>query len=105
MVGCFLLNDPVGGKMALDDTSLEVRAMAAWTLIRTGMREKGMAVLENLLLENSYASLKVLNIIDWLGPGGRDLINTVEKMEYSKEDQRYESRMQSNLAAKFDSVK
>ena len=71
--------------------------MAAWLLIRTGTKQKGLQTLAALLKENSYASLKVLNIIDWMGDDGVDLIPVVQTMEYTN----YELRMQDYLLKKF----
>ncbi len=54
-------------KSRLDDASHEVRAMAAWGLIDAGEeQEAARACLTALLEEGSYASLRVLNIIDHL---------------------------------------
>lgn len=101
ITGCFLLNDQLAAIKVLNDTSHEVRAMAAWTLIRTGEAEKGKKVLEELLLDNSYATLKVLNIIDWMGEEGESLMETVRALELSPESQRYEIRMQDALVEKW----
>jgi len=97
-VGCFLLNEKKAGVQCLKDESHEVRAMAAWLLIRTGEKEKGLQCLENLLKENSHASLKVLNIIDWMGDDGKVLIPVVRSLKVDK----YEARMQQTLMMKFN---
>ncbi|MCF8224267.1 MAG: sulfatase [Bacteroidales bacterium] len=102
MTGCFLLNDEVAAMKAMDDASHEVRALAAWTLIRTGNRGKGMNILEDMLMNGSYATLKILNIIDWMGEDGWAFKNTVEALELSPQEQSYEIRMQENLVLKFE---
>ena len=51
----------------LKDESLDVRAMAAWALIKAGDKKNGQECLIQLLNQESYATLKVLNIIDWMG--------------------------------------
>jgi len=101
ITGCFLLNDQLAAMKVLNDASHEVRAMAAWTLIRTGEVEKGKKVLEALLLENSYATLKVLNIIDWMGDEGESLMETVKSLELTRGSQNYEIPMQEGLMEKW----
>jgi len=97
ITGCFLLNDQVATRKVLNDKSHEVRALVAWTLIKNGESELGMGVLENLLLDNSYATLKVLNIIDWMGNDGEALMDVVRSLDVDK----YELRMQTALMEKF----
>ena len=41
--------------------------MAGWLLLRSGNKKIGLQCLEQLLKENSYATLSVLNIMDWAG--------------------------------------
>jgi arylsulfatase A-like enzyme len=59
-------------KKLLTDDSHEVRAMAAWTLYKQGAVAEGKAALNDLLKNNSYAALIVMNIIDWIGEGVDD---------------------------------
>ncbi|MGJ8641879.1 MAG: sulfatase-like hydrolase/transferase [Luteolibacter sp.] len=98
IVGCFLINEQAAGFKVLDDESHEVRAMAAWLLINTGEEAKGFECLDNLLKTKSYATLKVLNIIDWLGEDARLLLPTVKGLDV--ED--YEERMQVSILASLD---
>lgn len=96
IVGCFLLNDQQGGQKAITDESHEVRAMAAWLLIRTGNKEQGIACLTDLIDQNSYALLTVLNITDWMGENARPLLPTIQKLEFVesfKNQYKYEIRM------------
>ena len=51
----------------LSDTSPDVRAMAAWALIRSGNRKDGQECLISQLQHKDAATLRVLNIIDWMG--------------------------------------
>jgi hypothetical protein len=97
IVGCFLLNDQQAGFQCLEDPSHEVRAMAAWLLIRTGEKDKGLQCLENLLKQESYATLKVLNILDWLDEDAKPLLPTIEAMKCGS----YEQRMQMKLLVKY----
>lgn len=103
ITGCFLLNDEVGALKVLNDTSHEVRALAAWILIRNGEVEKGKKMLEEMLLDNSYASLKILNMIDWIGDEGESLMETVRALELDPGKQSYEMRMQEALMEKWGS--
>ncbi|MEI7851939.1 MAG: sulfatase-like hydrolase/transferase, partial [Kiritimatiellales bacterium] len=54
-------------KKCLTDESHDVRAMAAWALIKAGDQADGQACLIGMLQQNSYAALRVLNVIDWMG--------------------------------------
>ena len=51
----------------LEDPSDEVVAMAAWTLYNLGDEQNARNRLRGLLEANSRASLKVANIIEWIG--------------------------------------
>ncbi len=97
LVGCFLLNDRKAGLLCLNDESHEVRAMAAWLLVRTGEKEKGLQCMEALLKSGSYAMLSVLNIIDWMGDDGRALMPVVQSLELKGN----EAAMQEDLRLKF----
>ncbi len=97
--GCFLLKDdaavakePLTALLA--DQSHEVRAMAAWTLYRLGEKEKCYACLGQLLDQGSYATLKVLNMVDWMGKDGKTLL---PKVAANKPKGNYENRMRSYL--------
>ena len=41
--------------------------MAAWILYRAGKKQPAMDCWNELLASSSYASLKIFNIIDWIG--------------------------------------
>jgi len=111
IVGCFLLDDPQAGFQCLEDESHEVRAMAAWLLVKTGNKQKGLQCLENLIKEESYALLKVLNIVDWMGDDARPLIPAVQAIRFNADHediyqnysqiQGYQKRMQSYLLEKY----
>ena len=71
-VGLFRLGPGARGqkdalRRMLDDTSDEVVAMAAWALYNLGEESLARRRLRTLLEDNSPASLKVVNIIDWMG--------------------------------------
>jgi len=84
MVGCFLLDDAESGQKGLADESHEIRALAAWLLIRNGQEQKGLAGLRGLLEQKSYASMTILCMIDWMGEPGRPLLDTVKTLDTSK---------------------
>ena len=92
MVGCFLLNDEVAGLKAINDDSDEVRILAAWTLIKNGKREDGFTCLNDMLKERSYATLKILNVMEWMGEDRENMMGTVKKMDFSGDENGYELR-------------
>lgn len=94
MVGCFLLNDCASALKGMDDESHEVRAMAAWLLIKSGDKERGLKCMEELLEQKSYATLTLLNMVGWMGADGQALMPTVQTLS---PEVRYEKRMRSNL--------
>ena len=53
----------------LKDESHEIQALAAWVLYRAGKKDLAREHFNKMLKENSYAALKVANIIDWIGDG------------------------------------
>lgn len=61
-------------RRALDDDSHEVRMMAAWTLVKLGDSEAGLACLENLLFEGTNNKSMLYNVIDWMGEPGFPLV-------------------------------
>ena len=98
-MGCFLLNDADSLFESLEDDSHEVRVIAAWTLINSGDKDAGYQCLKNLLEQNSYALLTVLNIVDWMGEDGKPLIPIVKALSLEKDT--YEQRMRTTLMEKF----
>jgi arylsulfatase A-like enzyme len=98
IVGCFLLDDAQSALKCLEDDSHEVRAMAGWLLLRSGDKEAGLRCLENLLKENSYATLSVLNIIDWAGDAAKPLLPAVQALKVKN----YERNMQLQLLTKYE---
>ena len=72
IVGLLLLGEDAKAaqnqiKPLLQDDSHEVRAMAAFALYRQDETEIAKDALKAMLAETSYATLKVCNVIDWLG--------------------------------------
>ena len=88
MVGCFLLQgktniDLETIKPFLKDDSHEVRALAAWMLYRAGQKDVAKQTWNDLLANHSYASLKVTNIIDWIGEGTEEYADAIKACNFS----------------------
>lgn len=81
-VGLFLIKDDSVSIPLLMDESHEVRAMAAWTLIQNGREKEGLSTLRMLIKNDSYALLKVLNILDWMGPVAQSLEDCLAKKDF-----------------------
>jgi N-sulfoglucosamine sulfohydrolase len=99
IVGMFMLDkDAAAAKpaitKAMSDPSHEIRAMAAWTLLRQGDKKAGYGGLGKLLAENTYAMLSVLNIVDWLGEDGQQLLPAVKATQLKEN---YAQRMKATL--------
>lgn len=72
VVGCLLLGEKAesGTKDVLaltNDPSHTVRAMAAYHLFRIGRKEVALQCLEELLAANTYASMRTLSVVSWIG--------------------------------------
>lgn len=99
IVGLFLLGDKAASaesavRKLLTDDSHEVRIMAGWMLFNLGDKQTCYDLLESLLKERSYASLKALNVIDWLGDEGKVMLPTIQTA-------RIDGRMKLKLLKKF----
>lgn len=102
IVGCFNLQGKVSLdkkliKKVLKDDSHHVRAMAAWILYREGDKAIAQSTWNELLNGSSYASLKIFNVIDWIGDGTAPYMEAMKACEFSH--QNYVSRMQGYLGA------
>ena len=82
---------------ALEDESHHVRIMAAWVLYRTGMKKEAQDTWNSLLEESSYASLKIFNIIDWIGEGTGPYMEAMKACKFDHGG--YVKRMQQYLGA------
>lgn len=88
VVGCFMLQDKTAIdlekiKPLLEDSSHEVRAMAAWMFYKAGNKDLAKKTWNDLLKNSSYASLKVTNIIDWIGEGTADYEEAIKACKFS----------------------
>ena len=87
----------------LADESHHVRIMAAWILYRAGDKAAAQGCWNGLLKENSYASLKIFNIIDWIGDGTEPYEEAMKACEFSHGG--YVRRMQEYVGVKPKQVK
>ena len=53
-------------KSALDDEADEVKMMAAWTLVKIGHREDGLATLHDMLFNGTSIERELHNVLDWM---------------------------------------
>ena len=84
-------------KKSLADDSHHVRAMAAWILYREGDKKSAQDCWNDLLSNSSYASLKVFNIIDWIGDGTDPYMEAMRACKFDHGG--YVKRMQQYLGA------
>jgi hypothetical protein len=87
VVGCFRLPadaelDLAAIRDLLSDESHHVRAMAAWVLYQRGDKAAAQKCWNDLLANSSYASLKVLNIIDWIGDGTEPYAQSIKACQF-----------------------
>ena len=66
-----------------NDSSDAVRAITAFTLFRLGEKETARSCYQQLLKDDSYASLLVLNMIDWLGDRGDHYSDAIRQCSFS----------------------
>ena len=108
IVGCFNLQastslDMASIRKALKDDSHHVRIMAAWILYRAGDKTAAQACWNGLLRESSYASLKIFNIVDWIGDGSEPYTDAMRVCTYSHSG--YVARMQKYMGVAPEPVK
>jgi len=69
---------------ALQDESDEVKIMAAWTLVRLGKNEAGLACLRNLLNNGTTTERKLHNVLDWMDDDALPLVREYMKSKPKK---------------------
>ena len=100
IIGCFNLQELTTLNMgilgrSLQDDSHHVRIMAAWILYRNGDTSLAQDCWNGLLRESSYASLKIFNIIDWIGAGNEPYKEAMKACTHSHGG--YVGRMQKYM--------
>ena len=70
----------------LNDAAHDVRALAAWALIKAGDTKDGPECLIQLLHQGSYAPLKVLNIIDWMNVDTAVYLPAIKALKIMEDD-------------------
>ncbi|PHS19040.1 MAG: sulfatase [Blastopirellula sp.] len=108
IIGCFNLQEEADLNMkvirrALKDDSHHVRIMAAWILYRAGDKQAAQDCWNELLAESSYASLKIFNIIDWIGEGHEPYTEAMTACKFSHNG--YVTRMQQYMGVAKAPVK
>ena len=88
MTGLYLLGENARSHIPsihklTNDSSDAVRAITAFTLFRLGEKEAARTCYLKLLNNNSYASLLVLNMIDWLGDKGEHYTEAIRQCSFS----------------------
>jgi len=61
-------------QQGLSDEEDEVKLMAAWTLVKLGRTEEGLACLRNLLFSKTTARRELLNLLDWMDAAAVPLV-------------------------------
>jgi len=87
----------------LNDESHHVRVMAAWILYRGGDKVAAQQCWNQLLRESSYASLKIFNIIDWIGDGIEPYADSMKACTFSHGG--YVARMQQYVGVADEPAK
>jgi len=91
ITGCLLLEVKGVAQKCLNDESQVIRALAAWLSVKTGETDRGYEVLKDLINTPSYASLFVLNVLDWMKDDVKPLLTTLEEMPHKPFPQYYGS--------------
>lgn len=102
-IGCFNLQATTPLDMdvirkRLGDESHHVRIMAAWILYRGGDKATAQACWNELLESSSYASLRIFNIVDWIGDGTAPYAAAMKACDFSHDG--YVGRMQEYMGVK-----
>jgi len=91
ITGCLLLEIKGVSEKCLNDESLVIRALAAWLSVKTGEKERGYQVLKDLINTPSYASLFILNMVDWMDSDAKPLLTTLEDISHEPFNKYYGS--------------
>lgn len=83
-IGLLLINDYSQISLLVKDDSDEVRAIGAWMMIKNKQPEKGLYILHQMLHQYSYASLSILNILDWIDETIKFSSLNIHELEYEQ---------------------
>ena len=105
VVGLLILGDPteearkaLGAR--LDDPCGEVRAFAAWALLRTGDADRGRQALAAMIRDHAPATLMALNVLDWSRADLTPFVAPMDALPTSGDAMvGYEQRMVEHLRA------
>jgi hypothetical protein len=107
VIGCLILRDKAAALTddilgMADDESHEVRAMAAYHLFRIGEKKLALEWLKRLLESQTYASMKTLTVINWIGSEARSLAPAIKSL---KPAGKYTQQRQGVILANFAAMK
>jgi HEAT repeat protein len=107
VIGCLILRDKAAAltdeiRQMADDESHEVRAMAAYHLFRIGEKEIALEWLKRLLESQTYASMKTLMVVNWIGGEARSLAPAIKNL---KPAGKYSKQRQGVILANFAAMK
>ena len=74
--------------------------MAAWLAVNHGDKAAGLETLQTLIDNKSYATLTVLNILDWLGAEAKPIVKALKIADFPSNQKSYETRMAKYLINK-----
>ncbi|MCC9602978.1 sulfatase [Stieleria sp. JC731] len=83
-------------RSVMEDDSHHVRVMAAWILYRAGDKAAAQSCWNSLLEQDSYASLKIFNVVDWIGDDIEPYRASMQKCGFSHSG--YVDRMKEYMA-------
>ncbi len=99
-IGCFTLQGKADLDMELirgrlSDPSDHIRVMAAWIVYRSGDKKAAQDCWNDMLENDSYASLMIFNVIDWIGDGIAPYADAMKSCEFSHDG--YVNRMKEYM--------
>jgi N-sulfoglucosamine sulfohydrolase len=83
----------------MQDTTPEVRTLAAWAAYKLGRQEQAIDVLREVIQSRSDAVLLALNVLDYMGEPAKILLPEIKDLSYPDPNafQNYILRMRGNL--------
>jgi len=89
IVGLHLLDKNAAGAQAaitkaMTDPAEEVKMLAAWTLVKLGKTDEGLACLRKMLFDRSQCTQLLHNTLDWMGPPAFPMVKEYIKARGAK---------------------